>query len=211
MSTLSPDGHNVVALLYPGCTVAEIAPVTTRLADGGAQVRHVAVDDAVIVDRSGLGLQPDTRVAEVERADVDALIIPGGDPERIMGEPVVQTLVAEVHRSGGIVAGICAGVLVMADAGLLAGRSITHNYRPPWAPAAVVDFVAPLFDGVHVEEDRTVGVVVDDRLITALPNATVEFTLAVCSGLGLYDTVQADRIRRHLHGEFVAELHPPTP
>ena len=104
------------------------------------------------------------------------------------------------------VAGICGGVLVLADAGVLAGRKATHNYRSPWATSDIEQFVAHLFADALVESDRSVGVVTDNGIITALPNATAEFTVACCTAVGVGTDIPSELLVRHLRGEFVPVL-----
>ena len=58
-------------------------------------------------------------------------------------------------------AGICAGVALLAASGVTAHRTITHNYRSPWCPPHVVDTVEPLWAESTVIDDRTIGLVKD--------------------------------------------------
>jgi hypothetical protein len=67
--------------------------------------------------------------------------------------------------------------------------------------------VEHLWAGAAVEDDRTVGVVRDGNLISALPNASVDFAMEVLIALELYDRSRAELIARHLKGEFVTELY----
>lgn len=200
--------RHAIVLLYPGCTIAEVIELATRLADADFDVVFGAVDPAPLIDRSGLRIQPAAGVESLDPTTADAVIVPGGDPEAVIDDPAVAGLLRTALEAGGLVAGICAGVLVMAAAGVLQGRSITHNYRPPWAPPEVVAFVERSWLGAMVEPDPAVGVVVDGPIITALPNATIEFTTTVCHHLGLYDADRARHIGRHLRGEHVVELYP---
>lgn len=203
----SGPSPNAGVLLYPGCTIAEVIELATRLADAQVHVVFHAVGSEVITDRSGLQLRPDAVVEELDPAALDAVIVPGGDPEAIVDDPRVTRLLGSVANSGGLVAGICAGVLVMGSAGLLRGRSITHNYRAPWAPPEISAFVERFWDDAQVEPDPSVGVVVDGHVITALPNATIEFAMTVCRQLGVYGPERAAQVGRYLRGEHVAELH----
>ena len=195
----------VVVLLYPGCTIAEVIDVSTRLRNVGREVLHVASTDEVIVDASGLTMVPDLGLTQVDSATVGVLVIPGGDPGSIMDDDAVAEFVNAVANSG-LVAGICAGVLVMARAGVLAGRKATHNYRAPWAPVEVEQFVAEFWTGVEVEPDPTVGVVTDGRLVTALPGAANEFAVTVATMAGALDRSRADMVLRERRGEHVPEL-----
>ena len=201
-----------VVLLYPGCTIAEVIEVATRLKGAELDVQFVSVDGGDVIDESGLIMVPDKAIDEIDRSKVDAVIVPGGDPEAIIGNQAIQKLVSTVAGNGGVVAGICAGVLVLGDAGVLAGRHITHNYRSPWAPPEVAEFVRNLLEGADVEPPVGNVVCVDRGsgsngvVITALPNATIEFTTAVGQALGLFNADVAELLERHLAGEFVPEL-----
>lgn len=195
----------VAALVYPGCTLAEIVTALTRLRSSGINVVFVAVDRAPFRDSSGLLITPDCEIRSIDVSTLSAIIVPGGDPGSIIGDESVRRLLREINSTC-IIAGICAGVLVLADAGVLASRHITHNYRSPWASEAIESFVAPLLDGTIVEDDRERGVVQDDMVITALPNAAAEFTVTICTQLGALAPAQAPLLLRHIRGEFVNEL-----
>lgn len=196
---------SVVILLYPGCTIAEVVALSTRLRNAGRQVLHVATAHEPIADESGLTMVPDNALKSVDPATVEVLAIPGGDPGSVMEDEAVAEFVRAVGGTG-IVAGICAGVLVMARAGVLVGRKATHNYRAPWAPIEVEQFVSEFWAGVDVEADPTVGVVTDDRLITALPGAANEFAVTVATVAGALDPGKAEMVLRESRGEHVPEL-----
>lgn len=201
-----------IVLLYPGCTIAEVIELATRLRGADVPVEFVSADGGDVIDQSGLIMIPDRPIDEIDRSKVGVVVVPGGDPEAIIGDAAVKRLLNAVVDAGGVVAGICAGVLVLGDAGVLAGRHITHNYRAPWATPEVEAFVEPLLASAAEVEPTFGDVVCVDRgasgaaIITALPNATIQFTSAVGQAIGLFDDDAAELLERHLQGEFVAEL-----
>ncbi len=201
------EGEALV-LLYPGCTLAETIELATRLADHDLTPVHVGLDREPFRDRSGLLVRADRAVDEIDPGAVRVVVVPGGDPETILGDPAatgaVGRLVGGVAEAGGLVAGICAGVLVLAAAGVLTDRTITHNYRAPWAPPEVERFVERFWEGATVEPDTGRGVVVDGTVVTALPTATIEFTTTVCLLLGLVDEGGAARLADRLRGDHGA-------
>lgn len=69
-------------------------------------------------------------------------------------------------------AGICAGSLILASAGLLKGMRATHNYTQEFAPPEVVALTKHFWDGITYEY---ADVVVDRQVITALPTAYRRF------------------------------------
>ena len=82
---------------------------------------------------------------------------------------------------------ICAGVLVLARAGILKGVKITHNYTEKYAPDSSVQLTRPYWEGAIYEESL---VQVDKRIVTAMPNGYVDFGLAVAEALALLDRKQ---------------------
>lgn len=205
------ESNLCVVLLYRGCTIAEVIDVSTRLADADHKVVYVSVDGGDVIDQSGLMMVPDRAVDEFDPSKASSVIVPGGDPEEILGSASIRGLLTKVATSGGVIAGICAGVLVLGDAGLLRDRHITHNYRAPWASPEIEKFVEPLLQGADVEPTAGATVCVDHTpagatIVTALPNATIEFSATICQLLGLIDDDGGELLRRHLMGEFVPEL-----
>lgn len=201
------ESMRAAVLLYEGCTITEVAEVATRLANWDVRVDFVGRNAGELRDLSGLRMLPDRSIAEVDPAELAAVVVPGGDPEAAMADPAVLAWLQRAGEAGALVAAICAGVALVASAGLVSGRRITHNYRSPWAAPEQVEAVAPLWAGAQVEEDRTVGVVRDGTLISALPNAPVDFAMEILVAVGLYDRRRAALMGAHLKGGYVDELY----
>jgi putative intracellular protease/amidase len=64
----------------------------------------------------------------------DAVLVPGGNPDDVLGQSSLNDILAEVDKSNAVIGGICAGVLVMADAGILEGTPI--SILPSSSPAS---------------------------------------------------------------------------
>jgi len=77
------------------------------------------------------------------------VIVPGGVGRRVaMKDPRLLDYLREVHRSGGVVASVCTGAFVLAEAGLLTGRRATTH-------ASALDELRG-YANVTVVEDRVV-------------------------------------------------------
>jgi putative intracellular protease/amidase len=198
---------SAAVLLYDGCTITEVAEIATRLANWDVHVEFVAPSVEELRDQSGLRMLPDRALGEIDPSSLTVVLVPGGNPDSVRDDPAVLTWLRQADEAGVLVAAICAGVTLVASAGLAAGRRITHNMRSPWAPPEPADAVAHLWVGAVVEEDRTVGVVRDGNLISALPNAPVAFAMEILVAIGLYDRRRADLMGAHLRGEFVEQLY----
>ena len=95
-----------------------VAPVDV-LRRAGAEVVLAVVGEGIhVTGRNGMVLHADKTLGQVAAGDCDLLFIPGGAAE------LARTFVA----TGKPVAAICAGPLVLEDAGLLEGRRFTAHF-----------------------------------------------------------------------------------
>jgi transcriptional regulator GlxA family with amidase domain len=104
----------------------------------GAQVSLLSVEpQAEITSGYGLKLRPDGSLgANAGGAKLDMIIVPGGgwidrSPKGAWTEAqrgVLPKKIKELHAAGTIIAGVCAGTMLLAAAGILDGRpAITHQ------------------------------------------------------------------------------------
>jgi protease I len=72
-------------------------------------------------------LKVDKTVEEVDAADYDALMIPGGvgNPDQLRGDENMVAFVRDFFESGKPVAAICHGPWVLVEAGVVKGRKVT--------------------------------------------------------------------------------------
>jgi transcriptional regulator GlxA family with amidase domain len=179
----------VAVLLYPGCIFFEIAPAAELLAPH-ATLRWLTPDGRPHQASHGAQLLADGDHHQLAALRPAAVLVPGGDPRVLVETGVAVQPLRAAHAAGAWMAGICAGALVLAHAGLLRGRRATHNYLPEWAPPEKVAAAAPIFDGVDVQR---ADLVVDAPFITAMPWAYRDFAAAVAQALGVIDAAEAAR------------------
>lgn len=69
----------------------------------------------------------DRLIADADAAAYDAVVVPGGawNPDALRADPAALAFVKSVAARGGVVASLCHGPWVLADAGLLKGRRAT--------------------------------------------------------------------------------------
>lgn len=120
----------VLCLLADGVEELELVAPVDVLRRAGAGVVLAAVGrHRDVTGRNGLALKADALLDEIETGDFDLLLIPGGAAVaglRADGRPAV--LARQFVEAGRTVAAICAGPLVLEDAGLLEGRRFTAHF-----------------------------------------------------------------------------------
>jgi 4-methyl-5(b-hydroxyethyl)-thiazole monophosphate biosynthesis len=137
---------------------AEIEVVTAGLAAGP------------VVASRGTVLVPDTSLDEVMDQDFDMIVLPGGLPgaHHLDEDARVHALLRRHHAAQRYTAAICAAPKVLANAGLLDGRSAT------WYPGAVVETDYPRVSL------RLAPVVVDGQVVTSRgPGTAMDFALTL--------------------------------
>jgi protease I len=97
--------------------------------------------------------------ADIEVADYDALVIPGGRaPEYLRLNPDVIAIVEYFFEDDKPVAAICHGIQILTAAGVIFGRSLTaYPAVGPEITAAGGEYVEIAIDGAHT----------DGKLVTA--------------------------------------------
>lgn len=166
-------------LLYPGCiyfeTEATVAALSRQF-----EVLHFTPDGLGLTDLTSKQLTAQGSYADLEQTDVKCVIVPGGDPGSIIPEQKATAALQHAAGQGALMAGICAGNLVLASAGLLKGVRATHNYTHEHAPAEKVTATALYWDGILFER---ADLVEDGNRITAQPWAYEQFASVVARRL----------------------------
>ena len=146
----------------------------------------VSIKDTKEVTTShGITLFADTTFGEVDFADADMLVLPGGMPgTKYLGayEPLT-TLLKEFYGKGGKIAAICAAPSVFAELGFLEGRRAT----------SYPSFMEKLTGAVTTEE----SVVVDGNVTTSRGLGTaIDFALSLIGQL--LGTEKAEEIAKSI-------------
>lgn len=144
-------------LLEEGCRVQVVSPVAGKLYKGAA----------------GIMAKSDLAADQVNPADYDGLVIPGGyAPDHMRRHPAMVGLVREMAQGGKVVAAICHAGWMLASAGVLKGRRVTGFF------AIKDDLVNAGAD--FVDQDA----VVDGKLITSrTPDDLPAFLKAIIAAL----------------------------
>jgi protein deglycase len=120
----------VLCLLAPGFEEIETVTPIDLLRRAGAEVIVASVNGELsITGRSQITLRADAALADVADQDFDLLVVPGGPGVKAMRADGRPAKLAEAfHRSGKMVAAICAGPAVLKDARLLENKRFTAHF-----------------------------------------------------------------------------------
>lgn len=123
------SGTTIAVLLGPGFEDLEFWVPVMRLREEGATVTIVAPEaGATYEGKHGLTATSDAAARDVEAADFDAVVVPGGwAPDKIRRDAAVLRLVRETHEAGRTVGMICHAGLVGISAGIVSGGRATGS------------------------------------------------------------------------------------
>jgi len=176
----------VHVLVFEGFADWEPAHALSELRRSGERsVIAVGFDSAPVTSMGGLRVVPDATLREIRPADVEILIIPGGDLwEGEYAEPVLNGLLTDLVSADVPVAAICGGTLAAARAGLLNDRRHTSNMAGYIAEHVRRYSGAALYEAVPAVNDRGV--------ITASGLAPIEFAREIFKQLRIFSAADED-------------------
>ncbi len=97
-----------------------------RMKEAGAEVTIVGSGKGPYAGKAGIEATEDVSADQVNGADFDAVIIPGGySPDHMRRTPAMVEFVRQAGQTGRVVAAVCHGPWMLASAGLCKGRTVT--------------------------------------------------------------------------------------
>lgn len=153
---MSLEGKSVLIFCGPLYEDLELWYPKIRLEEAGARTVVAGLSREECHGKHGYPCTPDTTVDEIEAADFDALVIPGGfAPDKLRRSPKVLALTKAICDAGKPVAFICHAGWVPVSARIVKGRRGT-------SVSAIKD---DLVNAGFLWEDASV--VVDGNMVTS--------------------------------------------
>lgn len=179
-AAMPPSKPLIAIVVYPRFTALDaVGPYEVLSRVPGYKTMFVSQTLDVVTADKGLALKPDATFAGVSQPAV--LVVPGGPGQVEQMEN--RTLLGYLKRaadSAQLVASVCTGSLLLAQAGLLAGRRATSHWL-------AMDALAEL--GAEPVAKRVVR---DGNIVTgAGVSAGIDLALAVAAGLADEQTAMA--------------------
>lgn len=122
--------RRVLCLVAEGVEELELVAPVDVLRRAGAEVVLAVVGEGIpVTGRNGLVLHGDRTLGEVEVGEFDLLFVPGGAAVAVLRKDGrAAGLARRFVAAGKPVAALCAGPLVLEDAGLLRGKRFTAHF-----------------------------------------------------------------------------------
>ena len=164
----------VLIPLAEGCEELEAVTIIDLLRRAGIEVVVAGLQDGPVTASRGTVLLPDIPLDDVVGDEFDMLVLPGGMPgaEHLDRDPRIHRLIQRLAEEGKYTAAICAAPKVLANAGVLEGRSATS--------------FPGFIDAMDLPSTRVLeqSVVVDDKVVTSRgPGTAMDFALELIARL----------------------------
>ncbi len=155
----------VNVLLADGFEEIEALAVVDLLRRAQVYVGTVSVmDDYMVHGAHGISVQAEDLFDEVDFAETDALILPGGMPGTTNLKEGVRKVTAELAEKGKIIGAICAAPTVLSDLGLLKGKRVTCYPSVETDIQGAVIMKAPVVSDGNIITSRGAGTAIDFAL-----------------------------------------------
>lgn len=149
-------------------------------------IHSFSPDGLMVESMGGIKIQPDFSLSEVNAADVDLLILPGGDAWSNGTNDVVARLVRHVASRRATLAAICDATVFIAKLGYL--NNVWHTSNGP----SYLREKVPSYRGKHYFED--LPCVVDKNFITANGAGMIEFAMEILRLHNVLDATTQEKV-----------------
>lgn len=125
------SGKTILILATNGFEQSELDVPHAELQEAGAKVDIASPESGEITgwDQKDWGkpVKVDMALDQVEVADYDAIVLPGGqmNPDTLRGEPRALALIKAFFEQGKVVAAVCHAPWLLIDTGIARGRRLT--------------------------------------------------------------------------------------
>jgi 4-methyl-5(b-hydroxyethyl)-thiazole monophosphate biosynthesis len=158
----------IVIPLADGCEETEAITNIDVLRRAGLDVVTVSLGSLTVHGDHEIDVQADKNISDLDLEQVEGIVLPGGMPgaKNLKEDKRVVELVQKLDQENGLIAAICAGPIVLAEAGVIDDRPVTSY---------------PGFeDELSAGRYQQTRVVVDDNLVTGRgPGVALEFAIKI--------------------------------
>jgi putative intracellular protease/amidase len=176
------SSRSIHVLVFEGFADWEPAHALAELRrSGNRSIRTIGFRDAPVHSMGGVRVLPHSTLNDVQPADIELLLLPGGDlwSTGQYPRPELEGLLHHLVSTDTPIAAICGATIALARTGILNTRQHTSTMRSDLSAAG------PAYTGSAFYRDALV--VRDGRVITASGLGAVDFARAILRELGVFD------------------------
>jgi len=171
------SGKTIGVLVAEGFEDLEFWVPVMRLREEGARTLIIGLSHEEVTAKHCLTATPEVAASEVDPANLDALVVPGGwAPDKLRRSDAVLRIVREVHSAGKIIGIICHGGWVASSADIVRGMRVTgsRGIRDDMVHAGATWVDEPAFRSGNIVWGRVVEDIPDflRELVAALVEET---------------------------------------
>ncbi len=146
-------------ILYDTSCIFEIVILNYFLKYNEKELVFISMDGKPIISTEGYSINVDKSISEVSAKDFELIVVPGGDIS-VVDTSEVYKFLNNAYNNKAVIAGICAGVDLLENSGLLNNVNSTKN--------------------------TDLDLIDDKNIITARANAYVDFAIEVGKKMNLF-------------------------
>lgn len=189
----------VIALLYPGCIFFELA-LATELLSKKYTVIFATLDGTDHLASNGMVIKSQSSFKNISLENCHAILVPGGNFDSVKDSSDTDKLLNTAHAKKLWIAAICAGPFLLAKAGIIKNKRVAHGLGPEQ-----INFLAEYFKDVELVDENFV---VDQNIITAKPEAHIDFAVELAARLEAIDPIRATSIKDYYRGMYGQKIRP---
>lgn len=164
-------------ILYPQFSEYELSVALSILMQGGKPVVTVGIHNQPIKGESGLTCLPDTTIDEVNKDEIDSLLLTGCmDIGILQNEEKLFNFIRDMESKVSLIASISSSPYLLARAGVLKGKNYTVGLTEEARESLGI------FEREHYSDDL---VVQDGKIITAIGSGFIQFAKSIGKALDL--------------------------
>jgi putative intracellular protease/amidase/8-oxo-dGTP pyrophosphatase MutT (NUDIX family) len=192
--------EDVAVVLYPGCIYFEVA-LAVGILSRDFRIVLLSPDGGEFESTEGPRFAQTESFSSYDITQCRALLVPGGDAASVVNNTALDALVQSCVNKGGVVlAAICGGPFILAKAGVLVGRRISHGFE-----AEQLGFLEKYFRGVALTAESLVS---DGPFLTAHAPYHIDFAVELAERLGVVSKMRMLGLKNYYRGFPQGRLRP---
>jgi 4-methyl-5(b-hydroxyethyl)-thiazole monophosphate biosynthesis len=166
-----------MAIFYSGCIEFEIM-LACEMLNSKYSVSVITPEGDDHTGSNGMVFKSSGSFESVNLSEYKIILVPGGDPGILIGNTKLNHLIQQANANGAILGAICAGPVVLEQAGVLKGRKIAHGYK-----GSQLQFLNDngFFKNTILTEE---AFIVEDNIVTARPDSFIDFAVEIAGLAG---------------------------